>query len=111
MKKAFSRPGQIMEFGKKGQNHGKFMEFQNINMEKSWNKNFALCAFHLTLTHCFRNYNCHYLYDDLDSPKEDAVRPNSKRNTKVISVLKLVVVGHQSWKNNKRVIESVGNPV
>ena len=29
MAKLFSRPGKIMEFEKKGQNHGKIMEFQN----------------------------------------------------------------------------------
>ena len=32
MKKAFSRPGKIMEFEKKA----KIMEFQNTCMEKSW---------------------------------------------------------------------------
>ncbi len=35
-KKAFSRPGKIMEFEKKSQNHGKIMELQNTSMEKSW---------------------------------------------------------------------------
>ena len=42
---------------KKGQNHGKIMEFRNIHMEISWGKNFALLTLHLTLTHCLRNYN------------------------------------------------------
>ncbi len=42
---------------KKGQNHGKIMEFQNIHMEKSWKKKLALRAFHPILTHCLGYYN------------------------------------------------------
>ena len=34
MEKAFSRPGKIMEFEKKNQNHGKVIKFQNTSMEK-----------------------------------------------------------------------------
>ncbi len=39
MKKAFSRPGKIMEIEKKA----KIMEFQNTSMEKSW-KIFLSCT-------------------------------------------------------------------
>ncbi len=43
----------------------------------------------------------------LDSPQEDARRPYSKHK---ISVLKLViVVGHQSWKNDERIMEKSWN--
>ncbi len=56
MKKAFSRPGKIMEFEKKA----KIIEFENTPMEKSWNFFFELHA-HYPKEFCAARA---YSYDD-----------------------------------------------
>ncbi len=60
MKNAFCRPGKIMEFEKKGQNHG----ISKYPYGKIMEKDFGAPHIPSNLTHCLGYYNCYNFYHD-----------------------------------------------